>query len=272
VDTIIESDVKEFISRLPDLTANMAHLIMLNVRSRKVRALYPEFKANDLVVERKIIRPYFLTVDDEEQLATISETSKRWRERYLNSVYNFSLLQCGGKYEVKNRLIPAEGLVIYGTLSPRDVRKATLKLMQDDLKLLYDFNTETTLQLGKQASMFFGYLHSSKVKGLNFQTIDIDSDDTELTNKILADVSGLPIWMITKTSRGHHVILDLCNPEDAKRWFAPGKNGEPSVAKTIADKYGRLGVELQHDSQEPIPGTLHFIDGSKELNYVRIVK
>lgn len=52
-----ESDVKEFIKRLPEISVEppTVHLAMMCVRSKKVKELLG-YKLSDLVVERDIIR------------------------------------------------------------------------------------------------------------------------------------------------------------------------------------------------------------------------
>jgi len=94
MEYIIESDVKESIKRLPELSIEpiSVHLLMMAIRSRKARKLL-DTKMKDLVVERKIIRP----IPD-------------WKNRYFNTVYNMAVLQFNGKYNVKNIIVPKEVL------------------------------------------------------------------------------------------------------------------------------------------------------------------
>lgn len=253
MEEIIEEQVRRFIAKLPELQPDQAHLIMLAVRSRKARKLMG-MKIKDLVVERRIVRPL-------ERLGA-------WRERYFDYVHNLAVLQTEGFYHVKDNLVPAQAMGIFATLSPRAVVPAAMEIIKENVSYLHDRNYE---MLSRTATEFFGRLHGHRAKGTLFQTIDIECPYEEPLRSIVADVLPVPIWMITRTSRGFHVILDLSKPSDAAAYYAPGKDGSPSLAKRLADKYSPDIVEFQRDSQEPIPGTLYFKEDSLEPNYVVIV-
>ena len=261
MEAFIESDVKEFVKRLPALSDETVHLIMLAVRSRKATKLLG-FKIKDLVIERKVIRQM---INKEN---TVSEWGW-WRNKYLDTVYNYAELQLLGRYHIREILAPSRAMAIYGTISPRNVKSAVITQMKENLELLGINDVKT---LAKQHSMFFGKLHATKAKGYAFQTIDIDTMEPEVYRRIRDFISVFPIWMITKTARGYHIILDLAKSNDARTFYAPGFGGAPSYAKLLMDNYEHFGVELQRDSQEPIPGTLYYKDESMNPNYVEIME
>jgi len=234
MEYVKESDVKEFIKRLPDISLSppTVHLIMLAVRSRKAREIMGE-KIQDIVVERKIIRP----IDD-------------WRNRYLNSVFNLAILQHNGKYDVKNKLVPAQAMGIFGTLSPRNVLSSNADLMKENISYFYQLDEEAKMQLAKEPSRFFGMLHRHKDRNTNFVTLDLDTDDKKIYSEILNECSNFKIWMVTETGRGFHIILDLTKSEDAKRFY-----GENQFRQRLGLKFKSL--EFQKDAQEPIAGTYY---------------
>jgi hypothetical protein len=256
-----EEDIKEFIKRLPPINQESVHLIMLAVRSRKALK-FLGFKIKDLVVERKVLRAGL------NKENTVNEWGW-WRSKYFDTVYNYAQLQLNGRYHVREMLAPYQSMAIYGTLAPRNVRSAALGLIKDDVDLL---GLNDIAQLAKQSSLWFGKLHATRVKGVHFQTIDLDTMDHLVYTRIRDLVSSFDIWMTTQTARGYHIILDLSKSEHAREFYAPGKNNSPSYAKSIIDTYGPLGVEMQKDSQEPIPGTLYFKDESLEPNYIEILQ
>lgn len=245
-----EDATKEFIQRLPDLTASppLVHLMMLAVRSRKAREILGQ-KVHDLVVEREIIR----AIPD-------------WRLRYFNSVYNLSVLQHNGRYEYKTLLIPPQAMGIFATLSPRNVASASAFLMKDNITLMYQNNEASQLELSKMNSRYFGALHSHKNRSTNFVTLDLDNDDKIMFKEILDKVSILPIFMVTETSRGYHIVLNITKPEDAKVFY-----GQNALMQQLGIAYANKGLEFQKDSQEPIPGTLYYKKGGV-IHYVQLLR
>ena len=249
---IIEEDVKEFIKRLPDLTLTppTVHLIMAAIRSKKVKE-FLGIKVHDLVIERKIIRPL-----------------EFWRDRYFNSVYNLALLQHEGFYDLKdNKKVPSETVGLLATLSPRNVRFAVQDLIKDDIGFFYNNNEASNAELAKQSSQWFSKLHQHRAKGSHFVTIDIDSLDKELYTRVCDFISTIKIWMITETSGGYHIILDLTKEDDARTFY--GQNG---ILQQLRQKEDPTIVEIQRDSQEPIPGTFYHRLNSIEPHFVKILR
>jgi len=249
-DIIKEDDVKEFIKRLPELTKEppRTHLLMLSVRSRKAKAIYG-IKMSDIVVERKIIRP-----------------AENWRERYFNKIYNLALLQHSGRYEVKGHFTVPEVMATYATIAPRNVYKATAELMRDNVTFLYQRDEASNVQLMKQHIMFFSRLHKFKDRGWNYVTLDLDVLDGSLMREILDEVSMIPVFMVTETSRGYHIVLDITKPRDARVFY-----GEEKLMQKLGLKYASKGLEIQRGSQEPVPGTKYYRDNGK-LHYVGIIQ
>lgn len=250
MDYLNEEITKEFIKRLPDLTMNppTVHLLMLACRSRKAREILGQ-KVHDLVVEREIIR----AIPD-------------WKLRYFNSVYNLSVLQHNGRYEYKTLLIPAQAMGIFATLSPRNVISSTADVMKDNITFLPMKDDASKMELAKLPSRYFGALHRHKDRSSNFVTLDLDNDDKELFKEILDKVSILPIFMVTETSRGYHIVLNVTKPEDAKVFY-----GQNALMQQLGLAYAKRGLEIQKDSQEPIPGTLYYKKGGV-IHYVQLLR
>lgn len=250
IENIKEDELKEFIKRLPELTKEppCTHLVMLAVRSRKAKKIFG-IKMSDIVVERKVIRPI-----------------SQWRERYFSRVCNLAMLQHFGRYEVKGHYTVPEVMGIYATICPRDVFKATADMMKDNVSYLYQRDESASLQLSRQYTAFFSKLHKFKSRKWNFVTLDIDNDDEKLLKEILDRVSMIPIFMVTETSRGYHIVLDISKSSDARMFY-----GEEKLMQKLGLDYVSKGLEIQRDSQEPIPGTKYFREDGK-LHYVRIIQ
>lgn len=259
MDYLKEVDTKEFIKRLPDLTVNPlnVHLIMLAVRSRKAREIMG-FKVKDLVIERRIIRPIFRLPEQ-----TLEFTD--WREKYFNSTYNLSVLQHQGKYSVKGVYAPPEAMGIFGTLSPRNVMSASADLMKETIAYVYQGDDASRMEIAKLHSRYFGALHRHKDRSSQFVTLDLDNDDKVLFKEILDKASVLPVFMVTETSRGYHIVLNITKPEDARIFY-----GENALVQQLGLAYAKRGLEIQRDSQEPIPGTLYYRKKG-ELHYVELL-
>jgi len=71
---------------------------------------------------------------------------------------------------------------------------------------------------------------------------------------------------MTETSRGYHIVLDISEPEHAKTFY-----GQEKVMQKLGLDYAERGLEIQRDSQEPIPGTKYFRDDGS-LHYVRLIQ
>jgi len=248
----VESDVKEFINRLPELSQEPpeTHLVMLAVRSKKAKELL-QVKIRDLVVERAILRP-----------------DPFWRKRYFSKVHNFAALQYNGFYDLKESVVvprvPTEAMGILATLSPRNVYFAITELMSENIKYLYEHSLLSGMELAKENSRFFGFLHKHKQKGWNFVTLDIDSRDDDIFRGCLDMSSCFPKFMVTETSGGWHIVLSLNNSQSAKDFYVGG-----GIWDKMHEKYPC--VELQRDSQEPIPGTLYCRKGGEHF-FVRFME
>jgi hypothetical protein len=241
---------------------------MLAVRSRKAREMMG-IKVKDLVVERKIIR----AIPD-------------WKERYFNAVYNMSILQHLGRYEAKGNLAPSQCMGIFATLSPRNVVTALEDLTKENMSHLFSLNRPNSkshpesfttfklhydlemMELAKQTSKFFGALHAHKIKDYHFVTLDIDQDAKEVLKGMLDIVSTLTVWMVTETSRGYHIILDLTKSEDAKAFY--GSKPQDGIYYQLDQKF-KGKYDFQRDSQEPVCGSCYYQVKDK-IHYVRIVQ
>ena len=248
LELLNESSLKEFIRRLPELSLEppSVHLIMLAVRSRKAKQILG-LKIKDLVVERKIVRP------------------SNWRDRYFKAAYNLALLQHHGLYYYKGVKIPIEAKAIYATLTPRSVYHAVSDLLKESVSYIFQGDESAKYQLSKLDVRFFGCLHRHKLRSKHYVTLDLDNGDKQLLKQILDDVSMLPVFMVTETSRGYHIVLNLSNPDDARVFY-----GQERLMQKLGLKYADKGLEIKRDALEPIPGTLYpREDGS--VHYVRIL-
>ena len=258
MEYIMESDVKEFINRLPNLNnSSQVHLLMLAVRSRKAREMLG-FKVKDLVVERKIIR----AIED-------------WKDRYFNAVYNMSILQHMGRFNTKGVLAPAESMGIFGTLSPRNVITALEQLTTENMKHLFSISKPDVLvythqlemmELAKQNSKWFGALHAHRDRDYHFVTIDID--DPSIYPLVKDITSPLNVWMITETSRGYHIILDLSKSSDAEAYY--GRKPQDGIHYQLDHKFKGL-FDFQRDSQEPCLGTAYYRKRG-EIHFVTLIQ
>ena len=279
----VESDVKEFVRRLPELTVSppTVHLAMLVVRSKKVKELLG-YKLSDLVVERDIVRA--IKSDggllDELELA-LGERRASWRDRYFSKIHNLAVLQHHGRYDVKTEKknisrIPTEAMGILATISPRNVYSATATIMKDNITHLYSRDESADISLAMLTSRFFGALHKHKTRDTHFVAIDIDTLDSSIYKDVYDSVSSYPKFMITETSGGYHVVLNLTKSEDAADWH--GQNGGqqqlglryPPIPDPVTANLRNI-IEYQADSQEPIPGTLYCRKGG-EHHFVRLIE
>lgn len=249
MDLFIEEDVKEFIKRLPDLSIDppTVHLLMLAVRSRKAKECLG-IKIRDLLISREIVRP-----------------KENWRDIYFRKIQRLSLLQHYGIYKYRELDIPLVTRAIYATLSPRSVFHAVSDLMKENISFMLQRDQSSVYQLTKQDIRYFSKLHRHKVSGYHYVTLDIDVLDSSLLKNILDEVSILPIFMVTETSRGYHIILDLSRNEDAKIFY-----GQEKLMQKLGLKYAKHGLEIQRDSQEPVPGTLYYRKNTPF--YVKIIQ
>jgi len=242
------------------------HLQMLAVRSRLAK-ITMGVKTKDVVVERRVIRPRV-----------------NWRDRYLQSVINLTQLQNSGYYYVSenkrvgtidNKPVDHRAKAILGTLRPRNVRMANSKMIEWCAENLYQYadSEEQRYNMTKLDIKYFSLLHKYKDKGPKLVTVDIE--DEEHLKPIRDELSGFEVWMLTKTARGYHLILDLSDEKAASDFYNKGKKHEAKkgVWPRLVEKYGNKVVEIQRDSQEPIPGT-EYTNPNKpdEVNFVRILQ
>lgn len=246
---ILEGDVREWVRRLPDLTVNppMTHLLMLAIRSRKAKEQLGQ-KMKDLVIERDIIR-----------------AMPGWRDRYFNAVCNMAVLKEYGRYEFRDITVTPGVTGIFGTVAPRDVMNAVSELVKENVTLAFQHNDEAMYELAKQTSKYFGLLHKHKTGGFHVSTVDVD--DASIYPQVRDEVSVLPRYMTTKTSRGYHIILNLSRGEDAMAFYRSDKEHPGILSKLKL----HLKVDIQRDAQEPIPGT-RYASVEDINNYVRIIE
>jgi len=253
LELILEDELNEWVSRLPDISLSppSTHLLLLAVRSRYCREIM-NVKVKDMVVERKIIRPV-----------------TPWRDNYIQKVKNLAMLQRNGIYTFRDiGNIPYQGRAIYGTVIPRNVMAASADNISEAVRFMcrVGFMAEDGMQFFTRGDLnFFSALHRHRLREA-FHSITLDIDDPIVYEPVKDMVSGFDLWMITKTSRGYHIILDIS--ETGAEEFHKGGG----VWDKIHTKFPTQ-VELQRDSQEPIPGTLYYRVSEPEVpNYVRIIE
>ena len=244
---LIESDAKEFIRRLPEISGFSVHLLALAIRSRLAKELMG-IKVHDLFVERKIIRPY-----------------SDWRDNYFQRLENLATLQKDGKYYYKELPVPSEARAIFATITPRNARFAMADVLNYGIKSAMIGGDADVNDFASRFDVeFFAACHRHKTRD-NFHAMTLDIDKPEYFKPVRDMVSSLTTWMVLQTSRGYHIVIDVSQKGSAE--FHKGGG----IWDKIHTAYGD-GVELQHDAQEPVPGTLYHKIGSKEPNYVRIVE
>jgi hypothetical protein len=273
----IESDVKEFINRLPELSTDppTVHLAMLCVRSKKVKELLG-YKLSDLVVERDIIRAMMHSGGVE---LSVGEMESNWRERYFAKIHNLAILQHYGMYHVKTEKksiprIPKEAMGILATLSPRSVFNATATVMKDNVNYMLSRDESANIALAMENSRFFGALHKAKARGTHYVTVDVDTLDDEIVKGVMDFTSSFPKFLVSETSGGYHIVLNLNTPRDAEDWH--GENGGQQrlglkYPPIMVDGKQKAVIEFQNDAQEPLPGTLYCRKGGVH-HFVRILE
>nr|WP_276978667.1 hypothetical protein [Ferrimicrobium acidiphilum] len=229
---IDESQLQEFVRRLPELsvTPPAVHLLMMAVRSRLAKQI-TGIKLKDLVVEKSVIRPV-----------------SNWRAKYFDTVQNLAVLKQYGRYEERDVKLVPETFAIFATLAPRSVTGAVADLVRENVAYAFQNTAAGMYELSKQNSRFFGLLHQHPVGKLNFVSVDVD-DHTQF-NSARDVTSVLPKFMITKTSRGNHIVLNLSRAEDAQAFY-DHRDSRGLIFKLKALQ----GVETKKDMSEPVPGT-----------------
>jgi len=254
MEYIVEDDVREFIRRLPDLDIEgspTVYFSMLAIRSRYSKEFTGQ-KVKDIVVERKVIRP-------------TSKYPNQWRENYLNKIYNLAILQKHAHYTVHDVIMPSKVMAIMSVITPRSVTKASGDLGKYILDRLLDGNLYSLSRLDVE---FISRLHAYKdnrFKGM----ITLDIDDAKIYRDVYDDVSVYNKWMITRTSRGYHIILNLDSRE--LKTFYNGKEDCSWIKMNEKYNKGTSSLELQRRSQEPVPGTFYY-SPLRENNYVEIIE
>lgn len=257
---IVESDVKEFVGRLPELCPETVHLCMMAARSRITKHIL-NTHAKDIVVERDVIR-----------------NRENWRVGYVDKIFNLSLLQESGKYSFdresnRNITIPNVSLGLFSTVNPRSSIVATKELVSDAIKRRFE-DPNDIRTFDRIDVEFFGRLHASRWNKSQAKYITLDVDDAEIYKEIYDLVSPFEKLMITKTARGYHIVLNLSGKDIGREFYQPGHGVWPKIHETYNN--GGCRVELQRDSQEPIPGTKYAVcipgQPINTENYVKIIE
>ena len=118
---------------------------------------------------------------------------------------------------------------------------------------------------------FFAALHSHKSNDCPNKFVTVDVDDPEVFKPIMGILESFPIWMVTQTSRGYHIILDISDGPDCKSWGEAFYKPPGGVWLKIHEKYPKT-VEVIQRGQEPIPGTFYHRPGNDKPNFVRILR
>jgi hypothetical protein len=288
-----ESSVKEFMNRLPDITDNprAVHLSMLAARSRKARQ-FMGIKVHDLVVERSEVY-----TEDPIEIATSvvrgvynnstkgvdahDANTKEWKSRWFNRINNYHLLQHAGihdygRFDDKTMTyqlykIPSVCMGIFACVSPRDIIKAFADFESKNIKYAIGQSPTDLVELGKHSSRFFGQLHKHKCDGYNFVTIDVD--EPSMFPEARDMLTPFKKFGISHTSRGYHIVLDLCNKQ-AEKDFYGGKNTNLKIQDSpyykLQEKFAGK-FDFQNNAQEPVWGTLYYAEKDK-LNWVTIIE
>jgi hypothetical protein len=238
---LIEEQAKFFIEKLPAISFDIPtlHLLMLGARSRRSKKKY-NIKIKDMMFERKFIRPvpnwreiYFEKIYN---LAVLQTSGKYY---YKNIYIASDCLGIFGTVNPRNvnsavsSLISQTFDIVFQTKSlKQDKAKKNEKEEyidakedsedEEDVSNDGDISNEgkskensekqsTKYSRNHYISRFdvkyFGRLHRYAYRDQN-NLITIDIDDPTIYPEIRDMLSPMKIWMITKTARGYHIILD----------------------------------------------------------------
>lgn len=280
MEPIIESEVKEFVKRLPNINDEepTVHLTMMAIRSRLMKEIVGQ-KSKDFVVERKIIKP-----------------KSAWRTDYVERVYNIGVLQQNAVYRYKELDIPPKARGIFGTLGPRSVKHAIkdingyiIENLMTEMNTKQNIKTNNPLELDNNESTnnnnswgyaltkleteFFGRLHAHK-SSKSPKLVTVDVDDAVVFDEVNDMLSSFKHFMTTRTSRGYHITKELDTDQAGRDFYQPAKANMPGgVWPRINEKFNngeKDKVEIKRDISEPIPGTFYF-SNIRDNNYVTIL-
>ena len=270
---LIEEDTREFIRSLPDLCPLSAHLCMLAVRSRMAKVLL-DTKIQDLVVERKIIRP-------------ASRNPGHWREVYFEKVYNLATLQQGGHYvydhiDKGTIIIPHQCMAIFATISPRDVLSAVadVNLATDKQFIaLYGGMDPAESILPRLDVEFFAALHRHRVakskahpERIPHKYTTVDLDDASIFEEVRDELTPYKKFATLKTARGYHFILEL-DGQSGEDFYRGGTGTWPRLDNKHNKGKAKAAIDLLRDAQEPVAGCRYCRpDAPDAPNYVRFVE
>jgi hypothetical protein len=202
-----------------------------------------------------------------------------WKSRWTNRIINFHNLQHFGihdygRFDDKTMTyqlykIPSTTMGIFACVSPRDILKAYASLQKMNSDYSIKQSPTDIVELGKLSSRFFGDLHKHKAEGYNFVTIDID--EPSIFPEVRDMLTPFKKWGISHTSRGYHIVLDLCKEQDAQDFYGGKKIKIQNAPYFLLQKKFEGKFDFQNNAQEPVWGTLYYAEKDK-LNWVTIIE
>lgn len=168
-----EEALKSFIDWLPELEDNEKYFVSLFARKKYCEEL---IKSND-----------------KTQLKRFTATKE-------NLFTKIKQLECEvGNYKLRDRDVPQESLVLYINPNPRNMKKATYKLITKCVKML-EHNADN-FNIHAEA---LSAIQSTKGKS-HFCDFDIDQKDIDLT--LLAGILDKSVYNIVETRGGYHLLV-----------------------------------------------------------------
>jgi len=203
-----EEKLKEFISWLPELNYNEKYYVTLFAR-KKYHGSIPSDKAQ----------------------------IKRFVAHKGNLFDKIKQLECEvGSYMINSKVVPQESLVLYIIPTPRDLKKATIKILKSVSDLIlkdtnYNIQAEVLTTIQKSSSREV------------FKDFDIDVPDANID--AYKEVLDKGSYHVVKTRGGYHLLVEVQKQKD-KHWY----NNIFKVAKDNGFKIDQSGDQLL-----PVPGS-----------------
>lgn len=226
-----EPKLIKFIDWLPELLPNEKYYVSLQARKKYL----PE-----------------LVLADKTQVKRFVSDKKRLLEKIRQ-------LECPiGSYTTKEgKTIPDDGLVLYITINPRNMLKATFSSAKAMLDLIekgglhkeYDVNphSEVLSQIHKAKSRtIFVHFDIDRTTG---SPNDKNSTKSNLTTKQIYEktiqVVGEKAVTIIETKNGAHVLINVFLANHHIQWYKKSKNWHPIIVKELkCDQVGDLMVPV----------------------------
>ena len=257
-----EAETKKFVEWLPDIKWNEAFVVMLLIRSKKLKERYG-FKGTDHVLKLEIVPGYV----------------PLWRRRLLSKIKRFAILAYYSeevyeyvRYKPGTREpdevipIPRELVGVMMSVNPADWVRASVKAVDEFSVSLVDamYNPGEAPRIVRRVDLRVPALCMRYAKR-KFHMIDLDTKHPGIVEDFesrLREVLG-HVPARVETPHGYHYLVRVSafDRDAAKKWFGDFLKNLPNIRRTYADTLGVAGeeaeklIEYKKDFQEPVPGT-----------------